>query len=387
MDSFKGSCTATQAGEAARAGILRADPDAEVLNIPVADGGEGTVESIISNGRGKWHACEVTGPMGGHVSAGYGTLNDRMAVIEMSAASGLLLVPKEELNPLIATTYGTGELIRAALDAGYRELLIGIGGSATNDGGMGMAQALGVSFRDAQGRELPFGGAALERLHAVDASGLDPRIADCRITVASDVRNPLFGADGASYVFGAQKGATPEVMERLDRALRHYADVLREGCGIDIAYLPGAGAAGGLGAALFAFLGADAMEGIDAVLGILSFSEKLAGVDFVLTGEGRTDGQTLFGKVPAGVAKVVKQHAPIPVFILTGQVGEGAEALYEHGVDGIYAIADGPITLDQSQARVAELLARVSESVARGVQAVRCAMDAPVMAREGRQMV
>lgn len=371
MDSFKGSCSAARAGEAVRRGILRADRQAEVLNIPVADGGEGTVDAIIRGGRGTWHACRATGPMGESVSAGYGSLNGQIAVIEMSAASGLTLTPKEKRNPLYATSYGTGELIRAALDAGYREILIGIGGSATNDGGAGMAQALGVSFLDARGRELPFGGAALKDLDRIDASGLDPRIADCKITVASDVRNPLCGPQGASHVFGPQKGATPAMVEQLDAALRNYAQVVRRDCGIDVENMPGAGAAGGLGAALYAFLGAQFRQGIDAILDILEFTSKLDNVDFVLTGEGCTDGQTLFGKVPAGVAKTTKTRGSIPVYILSGGIGAGAEALYDCGVDGIYSIADGPITLENSKQRVEELLERIAESVARSVKAMR----------------
>ena len=371
MDSFKGCCSALDAGEALRKGILRADAAAEVINVPVADGGEGTVDAIICDGRGQWHPCEVTGPLGERVQAGYGTLGGKIAVLEMSSASGLPLVEKSRRNPLITTTYGTGEVIRAALDAGYREFLIGIGGSATNDGGAGMAQALGVSLKDADGNELPFGGGALKNLHTVDLSGMDPRIAECHITVASDVRNPLCGPEGASRVFGPQKGATPEMVEQLDAALAHYADVLLKQHNIDVAAKPGAGAAGGLGAAMYAFLNAHFRQGIEAVLDILAFREKIVGADFVITGEGRTDGQTLFGKVPSGVAKAAKETAGLPVFIVAGGIGRGAEALYQGGVDGIYSIADGPITLDESQARVEELLARIGESLARTVKAVK----------------
>ncbi len=371
MDSFKGSCSAASAGEAVRRGILRADRQAEVLNIPVADGGEGTVDAIIRGGRGAWHPCEVTGPMGERVDAGYGSLNGRVAVIEMSAASGLTLTPEKKRNPLIATSYGTGELIRAALDAGYREILIGIGGSATNDGGAGMAQALGVSFRNAKEEELPFGGAALKDLCRIDVSGLDPRIAECQITVASDVRNPLCGPQGASFVFGPQKGATPAMVRELDAALQNFAQVVRRDCGIDVENMPGAGAAGGLGAGLYAFLHAQFRQGIDAILDILEFSSKLDNVDFVLTGEGCTDGQTLFGKVPAGVAKTAKTRGSIPVYILSGGIGKGAEALYDCGVDGIYSIADGPITLENSKRRVEELLERAAESLARSVKAMQ----------------
>lgn len=372
MDSFKGCCSAVQAGEAVRRGILRGDPDAEVLNIPVADGGEGTVDAVIRDGRGAWHSCKVTGPMGEPADAGYGTIDD-VAVIEMSTASGLTLVPESRRNPLTATTYGTGELILHALDAGFRSFLIGIGGSATNDGGAGMMQALGASFRDASGKELEFGGAALARLNEVDLSGLDPRLAECRFTVASDVSNPLCGPNGATYVFGPQKGATPEMQEQLEAALRRYADVVERQFGQNVAEMRGAGAAGGLGAALYVFLKAEFRQGILAVLDIVDFQGKLKDADMVITGEGRTDAQTVFGKVPAGVAALTKQVGDIPVYILSGGIGKGAEALYGVGVDGIYSIADGPITLEDSQKRVEELLERLAESLTRSVRKIKVA--------------
>lgn len=372
MDSFKGCCTAAQAGEAVRQGILRGDPDAEVWNIPVADGGEGTVDAVICDGRGQWHSCKVTGPMGNEVDAGFGSVGD-IAIIEMSAASGLTLVPEGRRNPLTATSYGTGELILRALDAGFRRFLIGIGGSATNDGGAGMMQALGVSFRDAEGAELPMGGAALARLERVDVSGMDPRLAACEITVASDVSNPLCGPNGATYVFGPQKGATPEMQVQLEAALMRYADVLRHQLGVDVVNMRGAGAAGGLGAALYVFLGAKFCQGILAVLDIVGFKSRLENADMVITGEGRTDAQTVFGKVPAGVATLTKQVGDIPVYILSGGIGKGAEALYGVGVDGIYSIADGPITLEDSQKRVGELLARLAESLTRSCMKMKAA--------------
>lgn len=371
MDSYKGCCSAEIAGAAVCRGILRADPAIEAVNLPVSDGGDGMLEALLYTGRGKWRACEVTGPMGNRVQAGFVVLDDKVAVIEMSAASGLALAEPERRNPEIATTYGTGELIRAALDSGCREILIGIGGSATNDGGAGMAQALGVSFKDAAGNELPFGGAALAWLSTVDVAGMDPRLNDCCITVASDVQNVLCGPKGASHVYGPQKGATPEMVERLDRALLHYAETLRTQLGTDVANRPGAGAAGGLGAALYAFLNAQFRRGIDVVLELQNFAEQVRDADLVITGEGRTDGQTLFGKVPMGVAETVKRQGNVPVCVLSGGVSADARVLYQRGVDGLYAIADGPITLQESSGRVEELLERAAESIARTVLAAQ----------------
>ena len=377
MDSFKGCCSAESAGAAVCKGALRADAAIEAVNIPVSDGGEGMIDALIYSGRGRWVPCEVTGPMGEAVAAGYALLEDRTAVVEMSLASGLTLVPANSRNPGIATTYGTGQLIRAALDAGCRNFLVGIGGSATNDGGAGMMQALGVHFLDQDGRELPFGGAALRRLEQVDISGMDPRLTQCRILVASDVRNPLCGPNGASHVYGPQKGATPAMVEELDAALTRYARVLASQLGRDVAGEPGAGAAGGLGAALYAFMNAEFCAGIEAVLDLLNFSDQIADADMVFTGEGCTDAQTLFGKVPAGVAKAVKQKADIPVYILSGGIRGGAEALYGHGIDGIFSIADGPITLEESQRRAEELLERGAEAIVRAAMAARRAASDP----------
>lgn len=371
MDSYKGCCSAAAAGAAVCRGALRADPTIEAVNLPVSDGGDGMLDAFVHTGRGKWTACEATGPMGERVQAGFVVLNERTAILEMSAAAGLTLVDPRTRNPELATTYGVGELIRAALDAGCREIILGLGGSATNDGGAGMAQALGVSLRDAAGRELPLGGAALAQLHDVDASGMDPRLSDCRITVASDVQNVLCGPEGASLVYGPQKGATPEMAARLDHALAHYAQVLQAQLGTDAASRPGAGAAGGLGAALYAFTRAKFRRGIDVVLDLQGFAEQAASADLVFTGEGRTDGQTLFGKVPMGVAQAAKRQGDIPVCVLSGGISADAQALYAHGVDGLYAIADGPITLQESAARVAELLERTAESVVRTVLAAR----------------
>ncbi len=374
MDSFKGCCSAYDAGEAVKRGILRADPEAEALNVPVADGGEGTVAAILGGDQNAWHPCQTMGPLGETVSGGYGVLPNGTAVIEMSAASGLMLVSPDRRNPLIATTYGTGELIRAALDAGHRKILIGLGGSATNDGGAGMAQALGASLRDADGVELGFGGAELLRLHTVDISGLDPRLKECEIICAVDVKNPLCGENGASAVYGPQKGATGEMVERLDAALCRYADVLEAQWGIRVADLPGAGAAGGLGAGLFAFCGSVFQSGIEAVLDLVGFDEKRKGADLVITGEGRLDGQTVNGKVPIGVAKRAKAQGHVPVIALVGGIGAGAEAVYAHGIDGVFSIADGPISLMESCERSQELLERLAHALAMSFLAARKAV-------------
>ena len=370
MDSYKGCCSALAAGEAVLRGVLRADGTARVENIPVSDGGEGMVDALVHGGRGRKVVAEVAGPLGEPVRAEYAVLDGGTAVIEMSAASGLTLVPEEKRDPLRATTYGTGELIRAALDAGCRDLLIGIGGSATNDGGEGMARALGARFLDADGHELPPGGAALERLERIDVRALDARLEECRVRVASDVRNPLCGERGASAVYGPQKGATPAMVARLDRALARYAQVLREQLGEDVAERPGAGAAGGLGAGLYAFTHAEFQPGIDAVLDLLGFAGRVRDAALVFTGEGRTDGQTLFGKVPAGVARWTKSEGKIPVVVLSGAIAPGAEALYDGGVDGLFAIADGPISLSESQARAEALIERAAEAIVRTANAL-----------------
>lgn len=367
MDSFKGSCAADVAGEALSCGIQKVAPDATIVNVPVADGGEGTVDAVIISGHGEKRTCEVTDPLGNRVTAEYGVLPSGTAVIEMSAASGLLLVPEDKLNPLVTTTYGTGELIKAALDDGYTSILVGLGGSATNDGGAGMVQALGASLQDADGNEIGFGGEKLLDLSKIDVSGMDPRLADCQITVASDVTNLLCGPNGASSVYGPQKGATPEMVKVLDDALCNYAVVIEDYLGIDVMNIPGSGAAGGLGAGFFAFLNATYRSGIEAVLDIIDFDGKLQGVDLVFTGEGRIDEQTAYGKVPVGIADRAKRVGNIPTIAVAGSIQKGAEAVLTKGIDAIFAVADGPITLQESQDRIEELLEQIAESIMRTV--------------------
>ncbi len=367
-DSFKGCCTAVEASRAIAQGIAAVFPQAGIVRLPAADGGEGTAEALLSALGGVKKTENVTGPLGDPVAAAFAILPDGTAVIETASASGLPLVPREKLNPLLATSRGTGELIRAALDEGCRKFLIGLGGSATNDAGMGMAQALGVSFSDAAGRELGPGGAGLERLARIDASRLDARLSQSRFTALCDVRNTLCGPDGASAVYGPQKGATPETIARLDAALYRFAQIARRDLGRDILDVPGCGAAGGLGAALPLFCGAQIQSGIDTVLDLIRFDAHMSGCDLVITGEGSIDGQSAYGKVPAGVARRAKRHGGIPVAAVVGAMKPGAEKVYKYGIDVIMPTATGPMTLGESIARAPELLSGAAERLMRIVR-------------------
>ncbi|MER2527916.1 MAG: glycerate kinase [Candidatus Competibacter denitrificans] len=347
-DSYKGSASALAVAQAMERGILKVFPSAEVCKIPIADGGEGTVEALITATNGQFRQTQVTGPLGDPITAQWGVLGDgETAVIEMAAASGLPLLTPEQRNPRTTTTFGTGELLRAALDAGLRKIIMGIGGSATNDGGMGMAQALGIRFTGDDGAELPHGGAALARLKQIDLGGVDSRLRETTITVACDVDNPLCGPRGASAVFGPQKGATPEIVAELDVALAHFATIASAATGRQAAEQPGAGAAGGLGAAMLFFTPAQLRPGVDIVLDAVHFAEVVKGAIFVITGEGRTDFQTAFGKAPVGVAKVAKSFN-VPVFCLSGALGEGTDTLIDHGIDALLSICDQPMTLEEA---------------------------------------
>lgn len=365
-DSFKGSLTAREAAEAIAEGVRDALPDAEIVQVPMADGGEGTVQSLIDATGGIPVTKQVTGPLGAPVDATYGMLGDgRTAVIEMAEASGIGYVDDRTRNPRITTTFGTGELVRDALDRGARSIIIGLGGSATNDGGAGMAQALGVHLLDADGNELPGGGAALARLATVDISELDPRLAETELCLASDVTNPLTGERGASAVFGPQKGADPDTVRELDSALRHYARVLREQLDRDIEEVPGAGAAGGLGAGFLAFTEARMQSGISLVIEATHLRELVAGADLCITGEGGIDAQTRYGKTPFGVAQAVKEVEPdCPVVALAGCVGDAAEDLLGQGIDAIFGILPGPCSLAQAITAARTNLRRTARSVA-----------------------
>jgi glycerate kinase len=363
-DSFKESMTAKEVCIALEKGIKKALPEAVCIQVPMADGGEGTVQSLVDATAGKIYPVTVTGPLGTPVEASFGILGDgETAAIEMASASGIHFVNKDTKNPLITTTYGTGELIKAALDQGVGKIIIGIGGSATNDGGAGMAQALGVKLLDENGGELGFGGGALGRLAKVDVSGIDPRLKDTKIYVASDVTNPLCGEKGASHVFGPQKGATPEMVQALDANLAHYAGVLKEQLGKDIFDFPGAGAAGGLGAGLLAFTSAELRSGIELVIDFTDLEQKVKMADFVLTGEGGIDFQTQYGKTPYGVAQAAKKYGK-PVIALAGYVGE-VDVLYDKGIDAIFGILPKAMSIEEALAAGQENIEKTAENIAR----------------------
>lgn len=366
-DSFKGCMSAEQAAKAMERGIRRALPQAECVLVPMADGGEGTVRSLVDATSGELLETTVTGPLGTPVRAQYGMLGDgRTAVIEMAAASGIAYVDERTRDPRITTTYGTGELVRDALDHGVTSFIIGLGGSATNDGGAGMAQALGVRLLDAQGGELPFGGAALADLAAIDVSGIDPRLGTADIRLASDVTNPLTGAQGASAVFGPQKGADDATVAQLDAALRHYAAVIRSELGRDVESIPGAGAAGGLGAGFLAFTGAHMQSGVSLVVEATGLIQQAAGADWCFTGEGGIDSQTQYGKTPIGVAQAVKSSSPrCCVVALAGTVGSGIEELYGKGIDAVFGIIPRAGSLEQVLAAGEWNLERCAENVSR----------------------
>ncbi|WP_223587968.1 glycerate kinase family protein [Neobacillus bataviensis] len=364
-DSFKESMTAKKAALAMEKGIKKVFPDSNCEIVPMADGGEGTVESLVSMTNGELVKTEVLGPLGKPVMAVYGLLGERQtAVIEMASASGLELIKPEERNPLLTTTYGTGQLIKHALDKGLSRFLIGIGGSATNDGGLGMLQALGVSFKDQNGEELSFGGGALNQLHTIDVSGMDERLKTVKIDVACDVTNPLIGDNGASAIFGPQKGSTPEVVQILDQNLAHFADIIKQQMGKDIALVNGAGAAGGLGAGLMAFLNAQLKKGIDLVIEYTALEARIKGADYVFTGEGSIDGQTLFGKTPYGVASIARKHS-VPVIAFAGRIGSGVEPLYDSGFTAIVGILNEVSTLKDALDNGEANLAFSSENICR----------------------
>lgn len=362
-DSFKSSASAKEVAQAIADGLKVAFPDGEYDLIPMADGGEGTVEALVAATGGKIVHATVTGPLGEPVESSFGILGDgETAVIEMAAAAGLNLVPPEKRNPLFTTTYGVGELIKAALNEGCRRLIIGIGGSATNDGGAGMAQALGAKLLDSNGNEIGFGGIELGKLARIDISGLDKRLKESEILVACDVTNPLTGPKGASAVYGPQKGATPEAVKILDENLHHYAEVIRRDLGVDVEHVPGAGAAGGLGAGLMAFCQAKLIRGVDLIVQAVKLDERVQTADLVITGEGKLDFQTGFGKVPYGVAKVAKRYSK-PVIAIVGQLGEGSENCREWGIDACFAITNKPMSEQEAMKDTLTLLRRTAEEL------------------------
>lgn len=364
-DSYKGSLSAVDVASCMERGILRACPEAQVVKVPMADGGEGTVRALVAATGGTLRYSTVTGPLGERVRAEWGVLGDgATAVVEMASASGLTLVPHHSRNPYFTTTYGTGELILEALGASCRKIIIGIGGSATNDGGAGMAKALGVKFYNKDGLTVKQGGLHLKDIASIDCSLLDSRVRHTEFVVACDVDNPLYGTLGAAAVYGPQKGATPAMVAVLDQGLRHYAQCIRASVGIDISAVPGAGAAGGLGGGLMAFINARLERGIDIIMAANGLAQKIASCDLVLTGEGKIDSQTAYGKVAWGVAGVARECG-VPIIALCGSIDSNAWALSGGEFSAIFSSYPGPIALTEAIEQAERLLTEASANVMR----------------------
>ena len=362
---FKAGISGMDAARAIARGVVAAVPDAETVLAPVADGGDGTMNALVEGTGGQVFTSTVTGPLGQPLDAQWGVMGDgKTAVIEMALASGLALVPQRRRNPRVTTTAGTGEILAEALERGYTRIIVGLGGSATNDGGAGLATALGARFLDSSGNPLAPGGSALARLDRIEVDGLHPALEEATVIAATDVTNPLCGPDGASAVFGPQKGANPDMVQELDAALGNYATVVARDLGRDVSERPGAGAAGGLGAGLIAFTGATLQSGIDMVCEVIDFDSLLTGADLVITGEGRADRSTIFNKAPVGVARHAQAHG-VPTVLLAGGLGPGHEELYGHGLASIVCIADRPMSFDVSLSRTAELLESTAERTMR----------------------
>lgn len=363
-DSYKESLTALEVAKLIQAGFQEIFPDAIYTLIPVADGGEGTVTSLIDATKGQYITKSVVGPLGQQVEATYGITGDgKSAIIEMAEASGLALVPQNQRNPYVTTSFGTGELILDALNHQVQHIILGIGGSATNDAGAGMMQALGVRLLDQNNRELPFGGKALSHLETIDVSNLDPRIYACQFDIACDVDNPLTGLKGASAIFGPQKGATPEMVMMLDHALAHYANKIESFMNLKVDQIKGAGAAGGMGAAGLAFLKGSLRPGIEIVIETTQLEEAIKDADLVITGEGRIDQQTCFGKTPMGVAQVAKKYQK-PVIAIAGSLGEGAEQTHQYGIDAVFSITDCPMSLEEAYQQTPHNLQKMARNIA-----------------------
>ena len=355
-DSFKGSLTAVEVADAIGQGVREIFPEAKIVKIPMADGGDGTVQCLVTATGGEILREKVTGPLGDEVLASYGILGGKKtAVIEMAEASGLTLVPENKRNPLITTTYGTGQLIKAALDQGCKKMIIGIGGSATNDGGAGMVQALGVRLLDREGKEIGFGGGELKKINRIDINNLDSRLPETEVLIASDVSNPLCGPRGAARIYGPQKGATPEIIEELDESLAHFAEVIKRDLNKDIKDIPGGGAAGGLGAGLMAFLDAELKPGIEIMIEIVKLEQAIKDTDLVITGEGKIDSQTIYGKAPIGVAKIAKKYN-IPVIAVAAIVGDDADIVYKYGINTLIKIVEPPMSLAEPKPKKVQLI-------------------------------
>ncbi|MCD9500074.1 glycerate kinase [Photobacterium carnosum] len=367
-DSYKESLTAMEVATAIEAGFRQVMPDAEYIKLPMADGGEGTVQSLVDASNGTIIEHQVTGPLGEQVPAFFGIMGDsKTAVIEMAAASGLQLVSPEQRNPMITTSYGTGELILAALDYGVKHIIIGIGGSATNDGGIGMAQALGVQLLDNNGQELGFGGQALAQLASIDITTVDSRLAHIKLEVACDVDNPLCGEKGASHIFGPQKGATPAMVAELDQHLAYYAAIIKRDLAIDVKDMVGAGAAGGMGAALLGLFNAQLRSGIEIVIDAVNLGDIIKDADLVITGEGRIDSQTIHGKTPIGVARTAKKYHK-PVIGIAGCLSQDCGVVYEHGINAVFSVVPAAMSLEQAFKNAAINV----ELTARNIAAIYC---------------
>lgn len=365
-DSFKESMTAEQACMAMQRGIQKAIPDAQFIHVPMADGGEGTVDALIAAKQGRQVAIQVSGPFPHQkIDTYFGLIDDdQTAVIEMAMANGIHLIEKSQRNPLFTSTFGTGEMIKAALDHGATKIIIGLGGSVTNDAGAGMAQALGAKFLNQNGQAVEQGGGQLDQVYTIDLSGLDARLKNTEILIASDVNNPLCGENGASHVFAPQKGASPEIVGILDRNLNYFADLVKRQLDIDVKHIAGAGAAGGLGFGLMVFAAAKIRSGVEMIIEETQLAEKIAQADYVFTGEGGIDFQTKFGKTPFGVAQVAKRLNK-PVIACAGYIGEGIEELYVEGFTAILGIVDGVCDLQTALKNGERNLERTCENVAR----------------------
>jgi glycerate kinase len=366
-NAFKESLSAMEAAEAITRGILTVLPHARITCIPIADGGDGTLEAVISGTRGRILKARVLGPLGIRITAEYGVTGDgKVAIIEMSRASGLALVPFNQRNPMHTTSFGTGELMRTALNQNVQSIILGIGGSATVDGGIGALQALGAQVLDRRGRPVSLGGDGLLATSKIELSSLDPRLRRIQLKVACDVQNPLVGPKGAAAVFGPQKGASPRMVKLLDQGLARLAALIRDARGIDVSRMPGAGAAGGISGSLHGLLDAELRPGSDLVFDLLRVKTLLGKVDLVITGEGRIDSQTAFGKGPGMLAKLAKQQG-VPVIGLAGSIGENIECLYKEGFSAIFSIVNRPISLDHAMRQAASLLETTAAQVARTV--------------------
>lgn len=363
-DSFKESLSASEVARQIEAGFRDVFPDWDYVRVPVADGGEGTVDALVGATGGRFVRHVVSGPLGEPVEAVFGlTGGGGTAVIEMAAASGLMLLRPDQRDPMRTTTYGLGELIRVALDLGARHFILGLGGSATNDGGAGMAQALGIRLLEAGGGEIARGGGALAAIDRIHMDGIDPRISECDFDIACDVVNPLIGPMGASAIFGPQKGATPAMVRQLDDNLKRYADHIDAALGVAVAELPGGGAAGGVGAAMVAFLGGRLQPGVDIVMAAVGLEAIIASADLVITGEGRIDDQSVHGKTPVGVARVALRHRK-PVIVIAGSLGPGANVVHAHGIDAVFSVLPRPCTLTEALGAAAENVRVTARNIA-----------------------